>query len=93
MNAQQLVKDFQNLLLKMIPEVIVELVEEGFLTEELSKEQLEKAVKNAVVFHGRMQLFDVKEDIEDKELDKTVEHIFLNQEEFKKYLKNKIVFA
>ena len=93
MNTQQLVQDFEDFLVKVLPEVIKEVTEEGFLSEGIAPEKLEEAVKEAVEIHGRMQLFDVKKDVEDEELDKTVAHILSNQGEFKRYLKNKIVFA
>ena len=93
MIAKQLALDFVNFIAKVLPEVIKEVTEEGFLSEGIAPEKLVEAVKEAVEFHGKMQLFKVDKNVEDEELLKTVNHILLNQEEFKKYLKNKIVFA
>ncbi len=93
MNTQQLVQDFEDFLVKVLPEVIKEVTEEGFLSEGIAPEKLEEAVKEAILFHGRMQLFNIKEGVDDEEMDKTVAHILSNQGEFKRYLKNKVAFA
>ena len=93
MLSKQLSLNFMNFIVKVLPEVIKEAVEEGFLAGGIAPEKMERAVKEAVEFHGKMQLFKVDNNVEDEELVKTVEHILSNQEEFKRYLKNKIVFA
>ena len=59
----------------------------------LAVERLEKAIVEAILFHGRMQLFNIKEGVDDEEMDKTVKHIVSNPGEFRRYLKNKIIFA
>ena len=93
-NIQQLALDFQNLLCSMLPELIKEIAEEVMMPPVMGNpERLEKAIVEAILFHGRMQLFNVKEDVDDEEMDKTVKHIVSNPGEFRRYLKNKIVFA